>query len=224
MQTTVGDLKAELLLELDVAVPLQRLLLKGKPLGDDTKLLSEYGVVDGCNLTLQVKKEQKVIRAGSMERSKSTPPRLPAAHPGGTGLPLERSATGPASNAQETAAANRAADQDQAARTYIGETYSALTAAAVATPAGADVKVPVHQFQGGGADVQMELATALEAMAAQLPCLEPLLAAADAAFSAEGGAQDPAVQTLMSPLGNTGKALAALSSAVQNGAVLPAQR
>ena len=31
--TTVGDLKAELLLELDVPLPRQRLLLKGKPLG-----------------------------------------------------------------------------------------------------------------------------------------------------------------------------------------------
>ena len=77
VQMTVGDLKAELLLELDVPLPLQRLLLKGKPLGDDTKLLREYGIVDGSNLTLQVKKEAKTKGGGGMERAKSAPVRAP---------------------------------------------------------------------------------------------------------------------------------------------------
>ena len=69
---TVADLKAELLLELDVAVLVQRLLLKGKPLGDDAKPLREYGVVDGSNLTLQVG------ATPSSESGKKKPPPLPS--------------------------------------------------------------------------------------------------------------------------------------------------
>ncbi len=218
---TVGDLKAELLLELDVPLPLQRLLLKGKPLGDDTKPLREYGIVDGSNLTLQVKKEPKAKGGGGVERTKSAPVSVPAV--GEPEPALERSATGPARHAQEAAAAKKAAEQDQAARACIGETYSALAAAA-ATAAGSAGGVPDYQFEGGGADVQMELAAALEAMAAQLPCLDPLLAAVDTALATECGAQEPAVDALLAPLRSTGKAMAALGSAVQNGAVLPAQR
>lgn len=220
----MGDLKAELLLELDVPLPLQRLLLKGKPLADDKKLLREYGVVDGSNLTMQVKKEVKANAAGPLERAVSAPVlRAPAV--GEPEPALGRSATGPASNAQAAAAANKAAEQDQAARAHIGETYSALAAAAAATPTGAaaGLHVPDYQFEGGGADVQTELGAALEAMAAQLPSLDPLLVAAGAALTAEGGAQDAALEALLAPLRSTGKALAALGSAVQNGAVLPAQ-
>lgn len=222
MQATVGDLKAELLLELDVPLPLQRLLLKGKPLADDKKLLREYGVVDGSNLTMQVKKEVKANAAGPLERAVSAPVlRAPAV--GEPEPALGRSATGPASNAQAAAATNKTAEQDQAARAHIGETYSALAAAAAATPTGAAGGLPDYQFEGGGADVQTELGAALEAMAAQLPSLDPLLVAAGAALTAEGGAQDPALEALLAPLRSTGKALAALGSAVQNGAVLPAQ-
>ena len=223
VQTTVSDLKAELLLELDVPLPLQRLLLKGKPLADDKKLLSEYGVVDGSNLTLQVKKEGKANAAGSVERSVSAPvlraPAVVEPEPA-----LGRSATASASNAQEAAAANKAAGQDQAARAYIGEAYSALAAATAATPAGAAGGLPNYQFEGGGADVQTELAAALEAMAAQLPSLDPLLVSAGTALTAEGVAQDRALEALLAPLRSTGKGLAALGSAVQHGAVLPAQR
>ena len=222
VQMTVGDLKAELLLELDVPLPLQRLLLKGKPLGDDTKLLREYGVVDGSSLTLQVKKEAKAKGGGGLERAKSAPVRAPAV--GEPEPAFERSTTGPARNAQEAAAAKKAAEQDQAARACIGETYSALAAAAAANPAGSAGGVPDYQFEGGGADVQMELAAALEAMALQLPCLDPLLAAVDTALATEGEAQEGAVGALLAPLRSTGKALAALGSAVQNGAVLPAHR
>ena len=222
MQATVGDLKAELLLELDVPLPLQRLLLKGKPLADDKKLLREYGVVDGSNLTMQVKKEVKANATGPLERAVSAPVlRAPAV--GEPEPALGRSATGPASNAQAAAATNKTAEQDQAARAHIGETYSALAAAAAATPTGAAGGLPDYQFEGGGADVQTELGAALEAMAAQLPSLDPLLVAAGAALTAEGGAQDPALEALLAPLRSTGKALAALGSAVQNGAVLPAQ-
>lgn len=222
MQATVGDLKAELLLELDVPLPLQRLLLKGKPLADDKKLLREYGVVDGSNLTMQVKKEVKANAAGPLERAVSAPVlRAPAV--GEPEPALGRSATGPASNAQAAAATNKTAEQDQAARAHIGETYSALAAAAAATPTGAAGGLPDYQFEGGGADVQTELGAALEAMAAQLPSLDPLLVAAGAALTAEGGAQDPALEALLAPLRSTGKALAALGSAVENGAVLPAQ-
>ena len=222
MQATVGDLKAELLLELDVPLPLQRLLLKGKPLADDKKLLREYGVVDGSNLTMQVKKEVKANAAGPLERAVSAPVlRAPAV--GEPEPALGRYATGPASNAQAAAATNKTAEQDQAARAHIGETYSALAAAAAATPTGAAGGLPDYQFEGGGADVQTELGAALEAMAAQLPSLDPLLVAAGAALTAEGGAQDPALEALLAPLRSTGKALAALGSAVQNGAVLPAQ-
>jgi hypothetical protein len=222
MQATVGDLKAELLLELDVPLPLQRLLLKGKPLADDKKLLREYGVVDGSNLTMQVKKEVKANAAGPLERAVSAPVlRAPAV--GEPEPALGRSATGPASNAQAAAATNKTAEQDQAARAHIGETYSALAAAAAATPTGAAGGLPDYQFEGGGADVQTELGAAVEAMAAQLPSLDPLLVAAGAALTAEGGAQDPAREALLAPLRSTGKALAALGSAVQNGAVLPAQ-
>ena len=218
----MGDLKAELLLELDVPLPLQRLLLKGKPLADDKKLLREYGVVDGSNLTMQVKKEVKANAAGPLERAVSAPVlRAPAV--GEPEPALGRSATGPASNAQAAAATNKTAEQDQAARAHIGETYSALAAAAAATPTGAAGGLPDYQFEGGGADVQTELGAALEAMAAQLPSLDPLLVAAGAALTAEGGAQDPALEALLAPLRSTGKALAALGSAVQNGAVLPAQ-
>ena len=218
-QMTVADLKAELLLELDVAVPVQRLLLKGKPLGDDAKPLREYGVVDGSNLTLQVKKESKPMKSGFLDRAKSAPTQqAPAA---ATEPALGRAATGPASDAQARAAAKRAAEQEQATRACIGETYSALAAAAAA--ASAD-HVPDYQFAGSGADVQTELAAALEAMAAQLPTLDPLLAAAGAALGEDGGAQSPAVESLIAPLRCSGKALAALGSAVEGGAVLPARR
>ena len=190
--------------------------------GDDQKLLREYGVVDGSNLTLQVKKEAK--KGGSLDRAKSAPVRVPAVD--SPELAPERSPSSPAIDAQQAAATAKAAEQDQAARAYIGETYGALAAAAAATQgsAGAACAVPDYQFEGGGADVQTELAAALEAMAEQLPSLDPLLAAAETALSANGGIQDPAVESLLAPLRSTGKAVSALSSAVQNGAVLPAKR
>ena len=77
---------------------------------------------------------------------------------------LNRSPTSPAIGAQQAAAAAKAAEQDQAARAYIGETYGALAAAAAAAQGSADAActVPDYQFEGSGADVQTELAAALD--------------------------------------------------------------
>jgi hypothetical protein len=189
VQTTVADVKAELLLELDVPLNLQRLLLKGKPLQPDTKLLSDYGIAGGSSLTLQVKKATKpVMQAGFLDRAKSAPPKVSvAAAPADDAMEelLERAATGPASDTAAVAAAARAAEQDQSARACIGEAYSALALAAASTDAAGGG--PDYTFEGGGADVQTELAAALEAMAAQLPTLEPLLAAAHSALGEEKG-------------------------------------
>ena len=222
----MADVKAELLLELDVPLNLQKLLLKGKVLQPDTKLLSDYGIAGGSSLTLQVKKEKPVMQAGFLDRAKSAPPKVSAAAAPADDAMMEellgRAMTGPASDSAAVAAAARAAEQDQVARACIGEAYSALAAPAASTDAAGSG--PDYNFEGGGADVQTELAAALEAMAAQLPTLEPLVAAAHSALGEEKGEAGAEVGSLLSPLRSSGKAMAALGTAVTNGAVLPSRR
>ena len=60
--TTVADVKAELVLELGVALAQQKLLFKGKPLADD-KPLREYRIGDGSALNLMTLKPKKDIEA-----------------------------------------------------------------------------------------------------------------------------------------------------------------
>ena len=83
--TTVADVKAELVLELGVALAQQKLLFKGKPLADD-KPLREYRIGDGSALNLMTLKPKKAkpgaggggggggIQSGFLDRAPSAPP------------------------------------------------------------------------------------------------------------------------------------------------------
>ena len=65
---TVMDIKGEILMELDVPTPQQRLLLKGKVLPDD-KLLVELGIEDGTVVNLIAKKPVVKKEANNANKS-----------------------------------------------------------------------------------------------------------------------------------------------------------
>ena len=75
--------------------------------------------------------------------------------------------------------------------------------------------VPDYKIRDDTDDVQTELAAALEAMAAHLPTLEPLLSEAHSALGEEAG-PGSAAGAVAGPLRETGAAMGAMRAATQH--------
>ena len=199
--TTVAQIKADLAAELEIPVPQQKLLLKGKPLADE-KDLADYGIADGSALTLVAIKAKKKKGPGAGNTAQRSAPavQVGVGDGGASDVALGRSKTAPARAAQSAEAGATAQRQAAACRDSLDEAASAL-AASGAAPASLD-----------GQDVEHQLAAMLQHIDGQLDkrvasLLSDAEMALDAQDSVEVAADADALEEAAQPLHNIGMGL-----------------